>query len=273
MQQQRQEKQQQSPRRPLPPSPSYSFSSINNNKYCSHLPSSLPSSFSSMGDYLVSLAAQNECLSISQGGKEEGKEGVGVRRESLSALRQLEGHMIVVCQLANLPCLGYFLAPLRQGGREGGEVDQAVVVIVSLAGEEGGGREGGIQGSVVTARSGKLDRPSSTHGGGGGRRRQRGVKKMIESLRVFGPLHLMEGDAHTDVCLQRAGLGRAQSCVMMADKGNRRIDGHVVDNALLRRFLSIQKFLFESAGKQTVRPDFRFLCEVQNTSTLKIMSR
>jgi len=273
-QQQRQQQLHQSPLPRLPPSPTYSFSfSDPGHRQCSHLPSSLPSLFSSMGYYLASLAAQHECLSICPGGNEGGREGMGVRRESLSTLRQMEGHMIVVCHLANLPCLEYFLAPLRQEGREGGEVDQPVVIVVSLAGEEGSGREGGKEGNVVTALNGKRNRPNTTPGGGGGRRRQRGVKKVIESLRRFGPLHLMEGDATTDVCLQLAGLGRAQSCVMMADKGNRMIDGHLVDNSSLRRFLSVQKFMFEAVGKQNVRADFRFVCEVQNSSTLKIMSR
>jgi hypothetical protein len=235
-----------------------------------------------MEDYLASLAAEQECLFIFQGGKEGGREGGGVGREPLSVLRQLEGHVIVVCQLANLSCLGYFLAPLRQGGREGGKEGPAVVVMISLADEEGGrsaksGRERGKKGSVA-ASSCKLNRMSSANGsssgGGGGRRRRRGLRKVVESLRRFGPLYLMEGDASTDVSLRRAGLGQAQSCVMMADKSSSKVvDGHFVDNASLRRFLSIQKFLFESAARQSVRPDFRFLCEVQSSSTLKIMNR
>jgi hypothetical protein len=49
--------------------------------------------------------------------------------------------------------------------------------------------------------------------------------------------------------LRAAGIEQAASCVMIADKTSTKlVDGHFVDNAILRRFLSVQKSLVDQVG-------------------------
>lgn len=59
--------------------------------------------------------------------------------------------------------------------------------------------------------------------------------------------------AHTQDQLRAAGIEQASSCVMIADKTSTKlVDGHFVDNAILRRFLSVQKFLVDQVREWLV---------------------
>lgn len=202
----------------------------------------------SMEEYLASLAAEGQCLEIARD---------GVRRRGLRAVRGMEGHVLVVCQLASLPCLGYFLAPLRQvgwvdgrrGKAEGGDLswvieeDGPILIHIYIyiytnvyVYHTQGATDSGISPNTssnsidaVAADDAPTLTPATSNGPPvvilishtaepgsaassalatvlqGGQRpatqgasRRKGLRKVIEGLRRFGPIYLVEGDASTE---------------------------------------------------------------------------